>query len=346
MFLQESYESLNSNLKNISYQYVDVRSPMEFSQGTIPAAINIPIFNNEERDLVGKKYKRESKDLAKQLGIEIVSKKLPSLYENIKQIEKDFDRLILFCSRGGYRSSTLVSFLSSIGLKVTKLEGGYKEYRNYIINKLPQIVDEINFIVLYGNTGTGKTHILEDLKALGYDTLDLEACANHRGSMLGSVGLGDQHSQKMFESLVFDALNNRKSNTVFVEGESRRIGKDLIPLYLFEAMKKGTNIKITADMDTRLNNILKDYVHNTDDELIEALDHLRKYLGNESIDNYIDLIKSNDYKTVIEELITKYYDPLYGHNTREYEAVFHSKSSEGTAKDIASWMENITIVEQ
>ena len=153
------------------------------------------------------------------------------------------------------------------------------------------------------------------------DVLNLEYCANHRGSILGSVGLGKQNSQKMFESLLYQSLINRKTDLIFTEGESRRIGKDIIPEYLFEAMNNGINILIEANMETRITNILNSYVHNTDEELIKSLEHLRKHLGDKNIDRFIKLIEEHKYSPVAEELMAKYYDQMYSiiiENTVKY----------------------------
>lgn len=341
MFKTIKYEEIEKNWIDESYAFIDVRSPSEYESETIPGAINIPIFNNEERSLIGIVYKQESIEKAKKIGIELASKKLPSIYEKIIELNKKYDNLVFFCARGGMRSRALVSLFESIGINAFKLEGGYKYYRKYIYTHLPNLVTDIQFIILYGNTGNGKTHILQNLKRKGMDIVDLEGCANHRGSILGSVGLGQQNTQKMFESLLYQSLFNRKTNLVFIEGESRRIGKDIIPKYLFEAMKKGINIKIEANMDIRIANILDSYVHDTDDELIESLEHLRKHLGDKNIDRYIKLIEKHQYKPVAEELMVKYYDPMYEHNDREYNKVFYNDGIENVTNEIIQWVENL-----
>lgn len=340
MFKIIKYEEVESNFTKDEYILIDVRSPKEYDSGTIPEAINIPIFNNEERKIIGTAYKQENREKAKKIGIQIVSKKLPNLYEEISQVNKKHKNLIFFCARGGYRSSSIVSLLNSIGVNVIQLDGGYKEYRRYIKEMLPIIIKSIKPIVLYGNTGTGKTEILKQLEKQGMNILDLEGAANHRGSTLGSVGLGEQTSQKMFESLIYEDLNNRKGNLVFIEGESRRIGKDVIPEYIFKKMKEGTHINIKAKLEYRIETIFEDYVQDTDYELIESLNHLRKNLGNNNIDFYINSIKENKYKKVIKELMLNYYDPLYENNTRNFIKTFHNENHEDTATAIIQWVEN------
>lgn len=338
MFKTVSYDIIDNNMLKGNSILIDVRSPMEFNSETIPGAINIPIFNDEERKLIGTVYTQESVEKAKKIGVEVVSSRLPIIYERISELEKEYDNLIFFCARGGYRSSSLVSLFMTLGVNTFKLEGGYKGYRHYINENLPKILEEIKFITLYGNTGTGKTHILKALEKEGMDVLDLEGCANHRGSLLGSVGLGEQNSQKLFESLVYESLKNRKTNVVFLEGESKRIGRIIIPEYLYDKIGMGKNIRIYADIENRVNNVLKDYVHETDDELVAALNLLRKHLSDKTIDKFVAMVKNHEYVQVIEELMIKYYDPSYDFKNISYDAEFYNADSKETAGKIIEWL--------
>lgn len=338
MYKTIKYEILDKNRKNTNYILIDVRSPSEYKAQTIPKAINIPLFNDEERKIIGTIYMQESIEKAKKIGVEYAAKRLPDIYHKISKLDKQYSKLIFFCARGGLRSSSLVSLFMSLGINAFKLDGGYKSYRKYININLPALVKKIQFVVLYGNTGTGKTDILKTLKKKGIDVLNLEGCANHRGSALGSVGLGEQNTQKMFESLVYESLINRKTNLVFVEGESRRIGNDIIPNYIYNAMNKGINVKIEASMEMRINNILKDYVHDTNKELISSLNLLRSHLGDRNIDKYIELINRHEYEKVIQELIVKYYDPLYEYKNKKYSAVFYNEEIENTSQNIINWV--------
>lgn len=320
--------------KNI---FIDVRSPKEFNKETIPGAINIPIFDNEERALIGSLYKNNSIEEAKKVGIDIASKKLPQIYEEVSVLNRGHSHIYIFCSRGGFRSSALAAFFQALNMSIVKIHGGYKGYRAFIREDLPIISKDLKLIVLYGNTGTGKTHILDSLREKGLNVLDLEACANHRGSILGSVGLGEANSQKMFESLVYEELKNRNSNLVFVEGESKRIGKSLIPEFIFDKMNEGISLKIISPIENRVEVILNDYVNGCDKDLIEALNHMRNRMGNEAIDSYVDLVKKKEYSPIIKDLFIRYYDPLYEKHKREYIETFENIDSNITADNIIAW---------
>lgn len=340
MYKVIKYDDIHNNKVNGSYILIDVRSPKEYELETIPGAINIPIFDNNERSLIGTTYVQQSTDNAKKIGIEAAALKLPDIYDKFSKLDKEYDKLIIFCARGGFRSSSLVSLFMTIGVKIFKLDKGYKGYRQYINEHLPQSINGVKFVVLYGNTGTGKTDILKSLVNKGKDILDLEGCSNHRGSILGGVGLGEQSTQKMFESLIFESLETRKTNLVFVEGESRKIGKVIIPEYIYESMDKGINLYIHADIEIRINNVLRDYVHGTDDELVKSLNYLRKQLGHKTIDEYIHMINNHDYRPVIKELMINYYDPHYEYKGRKYISTFENIDSELTADNIIKWIEN------
>lgn len=339
MFKVIKYEDIDNNKIEASYILIDVRSPREFKLENIPGAINIPIFNDQERALIGESYMKDSPEQAKKIGIEFASKKLPSIYEQVLKLDKEYDKLIFFCARGGFRSSSLVSLFMTIGINSFKLDKGYKGYRKYINNNLPQVTKDVKFVVLYGNTGAGKTEILKHLRGRGKDILDLEGCANHRGSILGSVGLGDPSTQKTFESWIYKSLKNKKSNLIFVEGESKKIGKVVIPEYIYRSMDKGINLCIDTDLELRIDNILRDYVNGTDEELIDALNYLRQQLGHDKIESYIEMINDKQYREIIRDLMINYYDPHYEYKNRQYIKTFHNEDSSLTTDKIIKWIE-------
>lgn len=313
-----------------SYVLVDVRSSGEYEEFTIPGAVNVPIFDNEERSIIGTIYKQESIEKAKKTGIQMVSTKLPMLYDKFYKLKLEHKEVIVFCERGGMRSSSLWALFNSIGLKITKLEGGYKGYRAVLNETLPQIIEQITFVVLHGHTGTGKTELLKMLEQRGLDILDLEGNANHRGSLLGDVGLGKKVSQKHFDALVFEKLRRRRTNFVLVEAESGRIGNIVVPQYIHNKMKKGIHIMVEGSIDVRAKRITDEYIvnDNSKTEILEALDKLSKYMGIKKTENIRQLVQAENYVEAAKELMIVHYDPLYAKGQTRYEFSLNVNSDE------------------
>jgi len=329
-------------LKNNSL-FIDVRSEDEFNESHIPDAINIPLFTNAERIEIGTAYKQASVDQARRLGVKYASNKMSDTFEKLLELRGDHNQnLVAYCARGGYRSTFFSSAFSSIGIRVLKLDGGYKKYRQYVMDSLPKYNESIEYIVIHGNTGTGKTEILKALKNSGIEILDLENAANHRGSLLGGIGLGKCKSQKQFESNLIEQMQEIKAGYVFVEAESRRIGNVMVPKYIHDKMKTGMHIFISGDMDYRINIIKKDYTSkdNWIEESLISIDRLKKYISIEKINYLIEQIKAENIEVVIKELMQTYYDPLYTNKSDEYEYLLkieNINNVEDTADEIKKW---------
>lgn len=338
MFKTVDYSELKEN-----YLIIDVRSPQEHKEASIPGAINIPIFDDEERKEIGYLYVNESVEKAKKVGIEAVSKKLPLIYEQISELDKKYDKLILFCARGGMRSSSLCSLFSTLGMDTYKLSGGYKGYRKFINEQLIKVNENIKYIVVHGKTGVGKTELLKYLKEKDMDVLDLEEAANHRGSLLGNVGLGKGRSQKQFEALVYETIKNRKSNYVFVEGESKRIGNIIIPDYIYSSMEKGIHVLADADLDFRAGLIIKEYTNseNAVEEILLSLDSLERYISSKNIERYKDFVLKGEFEEVAKELMVKYYDPMYlnGINKYKYDLNINIQDIKKAGEFLIQWVE-------
>jgi len=302
--------------------FVDVRSENEFEKETINNAINIPIFSNEERELVGSTYKKNPASESKMLGVSIVSKKLPEIYEKLLKLKTESKKnIVLFCDNGGMRSSSIALLMHSIGVNINYLKGGYKEYRRFIREELPKLNDEVSYIVLHGKTGSGKTVLLHKLSELNLDVLDLEGAANHRGSLLGGVGLGKCNTTKQFESNIYNAFINRKSNYFFVEAESRKIGNVYVPEYIHSKMKKGIHIYIETPIELRASLLVDEYIKNNNsiDELIQGVDLMKKHMKESDAEEIKNDLHDKKVTEVAIRLMKDYYDPMYLHSSNKYE---------------------------
>lgn len=311
MFKGTDYEEI---LKFNNPIFVDLRSEGEFEEGTIPGAISMPVLSNEERKIVGTLYVSGDVKGAKEKGVEFFAPKLTEYYKHISQMEEKHE-VILFCSRGGYRSTALFNLLKTLGHNVYKLNHGYKGYRRYVLNFMETLGD-YDYVVLKGYTGCGKTEILRELKGRGENVLDLEGLARHRGSLFGGVGMGDQPSQKTFESALMESFKSFKPGPVFVEGESSRIGSINLPNQLIKAMAKSEKVFLIEDrLERRVERIksdyLKDYGPHKKEEIVSAFENLKRYISAERYENYLKMIDEENFDFVIEDLIVKYYDANY-----------------------------------
>ena len=341
MIIMQSYEKITEKIKKgKNLLFIDVRSPSEYREARIPGAVNIPVFSDKEREYIGTLYKVEGKKEAIREAVGIVGKKVQDIYiEFEKYIEKDRE-LIVYCARGGMRSSTVTSLFKEFSLPVIKLENGYKGYRQYLNENLPKMIKEKELIALYGKTGSGKTNILQEIKQKGYDVLDLEKCANHRGSLLGGIGLGGDETQKNFEAYVMDSILKSKSDVIFTEGESKRIGSVVMPNYLFEEVFNARKFFIETDMDKRVEIIRKEYLKESYDEneIFEALEKLGRYIGEKRKNEYIEELKNKEFDKVIKDLMENYYDNAYKTKSHTFEKTFYNADEEKCAEDIIKYV--------
>ncbi|MDW7672016.1 MAG: tRNA 2-selenouridine(34) synthase MnmH [Bacillota bacterium] len=302
---------------------IDLRSPGEYQQGTIDDAVNLPILDDEERAIVGTVYKQENREKAKITGIRHVSAKLDHLVEEVTRRVNTGKRVILFCSRGGYRSGPFTELLNSLGIEVSQLVGGYKSYRRFIMEYFDQQLPKIHrFIVLHGNTGCGKTAILKKLAAFDIPVIDLESLARNSGSVFGFIGHpSEKMTQKQFESLLVHQLMEYRSKPIFVESESIRIGRVNIPKPMHQQMESGRHILINASMAQRVDQLVNDYCDTftqMQEPLLKAMNDLVKFLGHDHVNRLKVKLKEGRYHDIALDLMTHYYDPLYRHSIQKY----------------------------
>ncbi|WP_457601327.1 tRNA 2-selenouridine(34) synthase MnmH [Hydrogenivirga sp.] len=292
---------------------VDIRSPQEFEEFHIPGAINLPLFENEEKRLIGHVYRNRGVDVALELGQELAQRKLGEFYERFRELKQRHRNVVVYCWRGGMRSQGMCQAMAELGLDLLRLRGGYRAYRQFILQDMEKLLSETEFIVLTGKTGVGKTKVLKALKEEGLPVIDLEDLAKDRGSVFGSVGIKERVSQKQFDALLYEELRRVSGAYVFIEDESRRIGNVYLPEAFWEKKSRGVYVELTASLDTRVRNIVEDYMatEGWEEEALRAVGRIKKYLGPQRFEYLTECFERGDYEEVIRFLIEEYYDKRY-----------------------------------
>jgi tRNA 2-selenouridine synthase len=361
---------------------IDLRSPGEFAEDHVPGAFNVPLFDDVERALVGTLYKQASPSAAFEEGRKVVAAKVHALVGEISRLSgwrpRDddlvervramtcggFERLsselmsapslapardpiVLHCWRGGLRSRSVIALVRALGLeRATLLEGGYKGYRAHVAERLETCTFPRTF-VLRGLTGVGKTLVLRELERLHPRwTLDLEALAGHRSSLLGMVGL-EPASQKMFESRLLERVRLGFPSWMVIEGESRKVGNASLPPRLWEHMSTATSIGLTASIERRVRVLCDDYL--ADDarraELAKQLPHVEaRMTRKQDAPSLVALLQSGATDELVRVLLDHYYDPLYRHaeKNKVLAASFDASDPTRAAHEIAAWIEGET----
>jgi len=337
--------------------FIDVRAPVEFIQGSLPGAVNIPILNDDERAQIGTTYKTQGQEAAISLGYRLVSG--PIKEERLQAWRAFIERnptAVLYCFRGGQRSQITQAWLREARVQRPLLAGGYKAARNFLMDKITSFTRGHEFLALSGFTGSGKTHLLEEVKNF-YPTVHLEAIACHRGSAFGGREVR-QPSQIDFENnlalaLLLVANQLSQPRPLLVEDESRLIGKCILPGEFFARLTSSQAIWIDETLENRIENIFQDYILETpligDDEeqalavffkYKNAISAISKRLGGLRAKEIMDLLERarTDFvesrglhlnKAWIEKVLIYYYDPLYSNlEKKKPKLIFKGSKSE------------------
>lgn len=305
-------------LQNEGVNVVDVRTHSEFLQGHISNAINIQLFSDEERVKVGTLFKKEGREEAIKLGLELVGPKLKQLVETIQPLAIN-NKVVLHCWRGGMRSGSVAWLIELMGIKVYVLKGGYKAFRSHALAtfKIP-----LKLIVVGGKTGSAKTKVLKALQEQGKQIIDLEELANHRGSAFGEQK-GCSLTQEQFENNLFHAIKQCDvTKQIFIEDESRVIGKKVIPEPIWHCMRSAPLINLNVSNHARINYLVEDY-GKLSKEILEAnLHKIAKRLGGLSYHQSLEALSKGDLVTVCKNCLI-YYDKAYLHglNKRNKESI-------------------------
>lgn len=325
------------------YCLVDVRTEAEFIEGSIPSSINLPLFNEEERERIGIIYAK-SRVAAKFMAMDFAGPKIPRFVRSICRHSQGKPLLIL-CWRGGMRSHATVEFLNMVGMEAAQLRGGYHQYRRHIYQQLQEYKLESAVIVLKGRSGTGKTEILRLLAQQGYPVLDLEGLARHRGSSFGDWEGKKPQSQKNFDSHLLEKLQDLwDSPYILLEGESRRIGNICLPEFLFAAMQKAPVFEIYGSLPRRTERILRDYTPASPEARVNtylALSRLEGILSKGLFDELKQCLDAENYARFVELILVRHYDRLYEHKLpgKQVLARVNSDDTENAVAEIAALLE-------
>jgi tRNA 2-selenouridine synthase len=302
---------------------LDVRSPGEYAHAHIPGAYSLPLFTDEERKIVGTAYKQQGRKDAIKLGLDFFGTRMRAMVETVEGWLEQArpagspapftNQVIVHCWRGGMRSAGVAWLLDLYGFKVYALSGGYKSYRRWAGT---QFEKSHPLFVVGGYTGTGKTKILRELQLSGKPVIDLEQLASHKGSAFGGIGEKPQPSQEMFENLLAKELwrvNQQEAGgqpTIFIEDESQRIGSLNIPGEFWKTMKNSPLLFIDIPFEERLSHLLDEYGGLPRQELVDAIERIRRRLGGQAASTAINFLLENNHRECFRVLLS-YYDKSY-----------------------------------
>jgi tRNA 2-selenouridine synthase len=290
-----------------SIPVIDVRSPSEFNMGHIPGAINIPLFTDKERESVGIKYKNEGRFHAIIEGLKHAGPQISSKLEEALTLAID-GKLLVNCWRGGMRSEAMAWLFTLGDIEPKVLDGGYKSYRHFILEKLSE---KRKMIVLGGMTGSSKTHILRYLRGCGQQMIDLEGLANHKGSAFGSLGQPLQPTTEQFGNLLFNEWTKTDTKIpLWFEDESRNIGSVFLPERFFLNLQNSPTIVLKMDVKTRLPRLIEEYSTYSVDALKASILKISRRLGGDNTRDAINSVESGNYAKAIE-ITLYYYDKAY-----------------------------------
>jgi len=321
--------SMDEALNKKKSLWIDIRSPREYKKGHFTNSINLPLFNDEQFAELGTVYNNVGQKEAITLGGKYADKISPSILNEISNLK--CEHIIIYCARGGMRSKGVQSLLLDAGFNADRISRGYKSVREHTLNSFSTPRE---LIIIGGNTGSGKTTILKEMKSKGYPIIDLEKIANHRGSAFGDLGLSEQVTQQQFENDLSNVwVSTPKNCAVYIESESRKIGKVVIPNAVWENMLIAKYLKINMDINRRVNNLLDEYGKPDSSILKQKIDNIAKRLGGQNARIAKEELDKNNLSKFCEILLENYYDKLYqksydDRNTKKQIIAVNNESNE------------------
>jgi len=302
-------EQTISDFLSGGYPIIDVRAPKEFIAGHIPGAVNIPLFDDAERAIIGTAYKRDCRQAAIRKGLAITGPKMEQFLDQAYAASPN-QRLAVHCWRGGMRSKSMATLFDFAGFDSRVLMGGYKAYRAAVH---AQFTTPLSLIILGGRTGSGKTKILQALADKGEQVLDLELLAHHKGSAFGDLGEEPQPTTEMFENLLFTQLQKLDTGKrIWVEDESHMIGTVFIPEAFWQHMRTAPVVFCDVPVEERIRFLVENYGHYDAKGLINAVHKITKRLGGQHAKAALEAFEQGDLHTATR-IVLVYYDKTYAH---------------------------------
>ncbi len=298
---------------------IDVRSPSEFAEDHIPGAINLPVLNDEERAKVGTIYVRQSRFLARKVGAALVARNVAQHLETRLADRDGSFRPLIYCWRGGQRSNSMAIILSQVGWRTSVLSGGYRTHRRRVQARLYGEALPLNLVLVDGGTGCAKTELVQRLARRGVQTLNLEEMARHRGSLFGRIEGQTQPSQKMFETLLLDAIERcDSSRPIVLEAESNKIGSRTLPPAVWSAMHTAPRLEVSAPIEARADYLVRVYddIVRNPEALRRVLERLQTYPGRKRLAAWSELSEAGAYAELARQVIELHYDPAYAKSRR------------------------------
>ncbi len=293
---------------------LDVRTPAEYDQGHVPGAVNLPLFSNEERAEVGTLYKQASPEKAFLRGLDIAGAKMSGYVKQAMRLAKA-RKVAVHCWRGGQRSGSIATLLSFAKFDVQVLTGGYKAYRHFVLAQLAE--PKFRFIVLGGKTGSGKTLIINELKSSGEQVVDLEGLANHKGSAFGALGELPQPTVEQFENDLYTSISELDAGRrVWVENESRNIGRVFITPAFYEQLRVSPLVHLEIPFEVRTKYLVEEYGCFPKEELVASLVKTTKRMGGNNVKEALEAFEAGDVEKATS-IALHYYDKTYTHATNQ-----------------------------
>jgi tRNA 2-selenouridine synthase len=287
---------------------IDVRSPGEFEKGHIPGAVNIPLFSDDERAHIGTVYVQQSRDKAMELGYRYVNPKLEDFILQSRKVAPTGD-VVIHCWRGGMRSHSFAQHLHDNGFEnVSVITGGYKAYRTYLHSTFDI---PFHLKIIGGYTGSGKTHIIKQISQAGYQVIDLEGLAKHKGSAFGAIAQQPQPTVEQFENDLFEEWRKLDyTQPIWLEDESRNIGGVNIPMNLFNQMRNSPLFFLDIPKEERARLLVTEYADADIESLSESIRKISKRLDGQKVKEAFQYLSERKFYEVAY-LALSYYDKTY-----------------------------------